>query len=1133
MESFTGDTDGSTEDLPGKKKSKLKILRNRLFGRAKRTHGEGSTKFSQSASDITAGKGLGSEEDLVCSQSMLGSRALSHDSIFLVDQVLSDTEPTRVLSQENVHSKIKALQVKLLQQNMHLGPPPLVLPVKHPDDPSSRMEDDGLPHSPPEVSVGNTTNKGAFSKRSFLPRSHSPFSLAGTGCEEEEQVTASPQCGPDMATSQPSSRPLSPIPKPTLSRSTLPTPSLSAPLSVLSSSPPAVVSASSDFSSPAQFTPCLDTSAARHRMSVKPRNQRASTKGKRLCETDSRPHSNNLNNIDHPVSEVVVEERSEEAHLSSHYTQISRTERGGPILPIISQYLPKTYAPIFSHQPSQHDNSFTGRDNSKTSQSVDAKLQIPMDGMTEHQPQWTSIQPESKGRRGGREDLETWAPFHTKRETLIKTGVYDKTASREGDSKDSSAVAFRSSSIQQIQSQVESTGGFQRPASGSFHFSVSTTKTREEERPRSASFLGTVELSERPKTCGVAEVKSSPLNLSQRGRELQTNRLEGDKVPLREGGPLQGRQVCPWDRRDTLKKTETVTPSAKVTMDTGGLTGGEVEEAKEVLEEEEKMAFGVRLRSTSLSLKYRPDAAAALSSSGARWQSEEMQCNTRKTMEELDNTINHQSKKLLTNLPSAPISAMGSLRQADGNPILPGVSTIPVKPNPPPADDPHVTPAPTAEVTSNQQELETVPSAPQQPQTAPQVAPSEMSWMSLAMEKTRSLQQLFTSRLPRDFTSIQTVTRPQAQTQPKNQGQIVTEPKTQKVTRTEIQTETQVEMQAAKQREVSAQMQAEIQQSTETIKPSFLKTASPAQMARPSLMPNPVQQRTSTPSTSYPYSSKAPQMQNTSHILKQANNPLFQPNTTQPLTQSSLYSASHSATETTESPLCLSPQMEAGPKTAQMSVSQPLDQTYLSSGQHTTNQQTPWSNRGLSASTFPKSTTSAQATASSTTPSQTSTLVSASGRGERTAVLQGKGEGPPLSERRAVWAGSTVEKATFIEKQRAWTAPLPEDKVELWKTQTETQAESSSLANITPLNKIPKPEGRLGVRFTESSPIKVPVRLADREDKWLRKNMPSSSSPSSSPTPSSPLHSMSDSGQPSWMELAKRKSMAWSDKNMD
>uniref|UniRef100_A0A673NFJ0 Uncharacterized protein n=1 Tax=Sinocyclocheilus rhinocerous TaxID=307959 RepID=A0A673NFJ0_9TELE len=41
----------------------------------------------------------------------MSSRALSHDSIFITDQTPS-TEPTRVLSQENVHGKIKALQVR-------------------------------------------------------------------------------------------------------------------------------------------------------------------------------------------------------------------------------------------------------------------------------------------------------------------------------------------------------------------------------------------------------------------------------------------------------------------------------------------------------------------------------------------------------------------------------------------------------------------------------------------------------------------------------------------------------------------------------------------------------------------------------------------------------------------------------------------------------------------------------------------------------------------------------------------------------------------------------------------------------------------------------------------------------------
>ncbi|KAG8000484.1 hypothetical protein GBF38_016853 [Nibea albiflora] len=76
------------------------------------------------------------------------------------------------------------------------------------------------------------------------------------------------------------------------------------------------------------------------------------------------------------------------------------------------------------------------------------------------------------------------------------------------------------------------------------------------------------------------------------------------------------------------------------------------------------------------------------------------------------------------------------------------------------------------------------------------------------------------------------------------------------------------------------------------------------------------------------------------------------------------------------------------------------------------------------------------------------------------------------------------------------------------------------------------PEVIMRRKSRESGPTKIPDR--PREDKWMRKNVPSSSLPSSSsPTMPSALQSMSESSQPSWMELAKRKSMAWSDKSMD
>lgn len=43
-------------------------------------------------------------------------------------------------------------QIKLQQQKLHLGPPPMVLPIRRPEDVESRREDDSFSHSPPEIS---------------------------------------------------------------------------------------------------------------------------------------------------------------------------------------------------------------------------------------------------------------------------------------------------------------------------------------------------------------------------------------------------------------------------------------------------------------------------------------------------------------------------------------------------------------------------------------------------------------------------------------------------------------------------------------------------------------------------------------------------------------------------------------------------------------------------------------------------------------------------------------------------------------------------------------------------------------------------------------------------------------------
>ncbi|XP_076839248.1 uncharacterized protein cracdlb isoform X2 [Brachyhypopomus gauderio] len=266
--------DVDTEELTVRKKSRFKVLKTRLFSRLKRKETGSQMNQSQSSSDVTTQQGGtgddDSEDDSHYPHRTLSSRALSHDSIFLANQAQS-SECERVLSQENVHSKIKALQLKLQQQNMRLGPPPLRIPTKRIEDSGTTSEDDGLPCSPPEISLQDAAAHRTSYRFPDGEKHLSSLSLTGTGSEEEEQ---------------PLSRPLSPVSR--LS----PQAFISSPTDLTSSS------SGVDFSSPAQYVPILDNSAARHRMSIKPRNQRASTKVKQPSAAAYHPQSKSVDNLD-------------------------------------------------------------------------------------------------------------------------------------------------------------------------------------------------------------------------------------------------------------------------------------------------------------------------------------------------------------------------------------------------------------------------------------------------------------------------------------------------------------------------------------------------------------------------------------------------------------------------------------------------------------------------------------------------------------------------------------------------------------------------------------------------------------------------------------------------------------------
>eukprot|EP00063_Salmo_salar_P055047 XP_014029882.1 PREDICTED: proteoglycan 4-like isoform X2 [Salmo salar] len=1156
MESFPGDGEGSLDDLTGgKRKSKLKTLKMRLFGRTKR-----ETKFSQSASDVTEAEALGSAENL-CSV-VLGSRALSHDSIFLPNQDLSSPEQPRVLSQENVQGRIKELQIKLLQQNMHLGPPPLVLPIKHPEDLGGSSEDDGLPHSPPEISIGNNRAPRGLSYK---------------------------------ASSQPLSRPLSPVPKP-LTNSVPPTPS----------APHSVFSPALDFSTPAQFTPCLDNSAARHRMSIKPRNQRASAKNKRLNMTESRPRSESLNNFNQPL----IEEEEGPAitggrtRLRCHSTLILKVQQGGSTTPTAPPELtplkssstevegsPKK--PTLPCKPSPQEQPHPGvpvvSPAPVTRQLPGAKQPQPSSVTTVQDLRYT---PQQQTLNQSLRDPKPLDPSQTKRDVLSKSGVTDSTSSTEGSPKDepllaarptaslTSVVTLRTSSLrsksearaggqsttqppagQEDTGQAEpmSTGGAPKPGSGPFLFSINSAKGRETPRMGSGGFLVVVEQAgdgaKRKGREEGTEVKLTPSNASQRGQEQQRGRQERDKPKEEELTAIDmGGKVSEGEEEEEEESGEGVEDAV---------------EAKEETEVDGKIAFGVNLRSISLSPRVQAEATTNQSDLKINRHSAEVGAlllapytpSSKPTgFEGLRDTpptrANSMPKKLYTNnwdaptTLSSPRGMAGSLREADT------------------ATPAHSTPSP---LIKEDQTLPGLPidaqatsSAPQNPPTAPQAAPqAAVSWMSMAWGKTRGLQQLFTSSLPREFTGMQSPTQPQVQTttQPHTPSLARIVMQTQRQNATQPQTTTPPQAQTTTQPQSQTTMQpltAKLLQSQNAVQPPQTAAQAPTQTTKlpvtQTTMP-PQAQTTKLPvtqTTKHLQTTKTPQTQNatqpqtmtqqstqnskpSTQTSNQINSRAAQPTATQPLAQSTQRSVSQvtpqSSRRANQPTLCSTPQTQAQItlRIAPMGATstQPPAPSTLSSSPRSTPSQPPWSAQGLNPIPQPK-----PALAPTTTPVQL--LV----RGEKFPSDHRNSEGAAVSteERvdrdRPLTVGGT---AAFLEKRAEWTPPAG-SKVELRRTRTppESQptAELAAPPKATTIHRDAK-DAKLD-RRPESSPTIVAGRLADREDKWLRKNMPTSLSPSSSPSLSSPLQTISDSGgQPSWMELAKRKSMAWNDKTMD
>ncbi|XP_032908616.1 CRACD-like protein isoform X1 [Catharus ustulatus] len=260
------EAEGDGEDNSGKKKSKFKSFK-KFFGKKKRKETSSSVssslKLCQSTSDVAASHDMrisyDSEDELETHKGIMGSRALSHDSIFILETGQEPARPVRVFSQENVSDRIRALQLKL-QPTMKLGPPPpFGLHAKRTEDAGTSSEDDGLPRSPPEMSLlHESLNSGMRTRFSDSHKHLSSLSLAGTGSEEEEQITLGSSSRSRSTDGQLFTR----------HRST----NTESPRT----SSDSTISPTANFDTPPELSAFLDNSAAKHKLLIKPRNQRSS-----------------------------------------------------------------------------------------------------------------------------------------------------------------------------------------------------------------------------------------------------------------------------------------------------------------------------------------------------------------------------------------------------------------------------------------------------------------------------------------------------------------------------------------------------------------------------------------------------------------------------------------------------------------------------------------------------------------------------------------------------------------------------------------------------------------------------------------------------------------------------------------
>ncbi|KAM9678455.1 capping protein-inhibiting regulator of actin dynamics [Trichechus inunguis] len=244
-------------DVSDKKKGGKFQPFKKLFGKRKKkgtslSPEESVGKKSYSPQSVSNGTFSSDEETLEDNlrsfNYTMGTRAFSHDSIFIPDGGAESEQTVQAMSQDNILGKVKTLQQQL-GKNIKLGqPPPSAILMKKADSGEASLEEGVFLTSPMEiVTQQDIVPLDTENKSSDTPSSLSPLNLPGATSEMEEKVAPVKPSRPKRHFS---------------SAGTIESVNLDAiPLAIAH----------------------LDNSAAKHKLAVKPKNQRLSKKHRRLA----------------------------------------------------------------------------------------------------------------------------------------------------------------------------------------------------------------------------------------------------------------------------------------------------------------------------------------------------------------------------------------------------------------------------------------------------------------------------------------------------------------------------------------------------------------------------------------------------------------------------------------------------------------------------------------------------------------------------------------------------------------------------------------------------------------------------------------------------------------------------------